>query len=335
MKILIIKLGAGGDVLRTTSILPPLVEKYPRAHISWLVREKFCEILKGNPFIDRIVVKGKEEKIISKIDCDIIINLDEDLATARMVADLGCKKLGFYSKNGRLLTTPEFNYLWRMGAYGPYPENDVLKKNNQYTYQQILYRSLELGNKIYRPVLTIPEKEYFWARKFCDENKKYIGINFSSSRSWTTKRLPLLKTIELAKQIKKKGAIPVIFGAEDEKDEINFLRKGLKKTVFVYRFSFKKLAALVKECKILITTDSLTLHIASALGTNIIALFGPTSASEVELYSNGKKFIAPASCRCCYKKKCDKTPFCMELFDIGKIVESIGFHKQGKKSFHK
>ncbi|MCX7610459.1 MAG: lipopolysaccharide heptosyltransferase family protein, partial [Ignavibacterium sp.] len=54
-KILIIKLDAVGDVLRTTSILPGLKEKYPQGHITWLTRENAKEIFYNNNFVDRVL----------------------------------------------------------------------------------------------------------------------------------------------------------------------------------------------------------------------------------------------------------------------------------------
>ena len=54
MDILIIKLGAIGDVLRTTSLAPALKEKYPQAKIDWVTKENAFQMLKSNPHIDNI-----------------------------------------------------------------------------------------------------------------------------------------------------------------------------------------------------------------------------------------------------------------------------------------
>src|SRR4028118_659784 len=54
-RILIIKLGAIGDVLRTTPLLPILKARYPQSHITWLVEEAAAPLLRGNRYIDKVL----------------------------------------------------------------------------------------------------------------------------------------------------------------------------------------------------------------------------------------------------------------------------------------
>ena len=76
-KILIIKLGAMGDVLRTTFILEGLKEKYKNSTIDWLVDKKNCEVLTGNEYIDIIIPNDdKIFEFLASNKYDIVINLD-------------------------------------------------------------------------------------------------------------------------------------------------------------------------------------------------------------------------------------------------------------------
>jgi heptosyltransferase-2 len=70
---------------------------------------------------------------------------------------------------------------------------------------------------------------------------------------------------------------------------------------------------------LVISGDTLTLHIAVALKRNLVALFGPTCAQEIELYGRGEKIVSPIECAPCYKKICNKRPNCMDLIDLDKI----------------
>lgn len=56
--------------------------------------------------------------------------------------------------------------------------------------------------------------------------------------------------------------------------------------------TLRELAALVGRCAAVVTGDTLCLHVACALGVPVVALFGPTSAAEIELYGNGDKIVA-------------------------------------------
>ena len=76
--------------------------------------------------------------------------------------------------------------------------------------------------------------------------------------------------------------------------------------------SLREFFSLLSLSDILISSDTLALHAALALKKKVVGLFGPTSASEIELYGRGEKVVAPVSCRCCYLPDCDVEPNCME-----------------------
>ena len=84
-------------------------------------------------------------------------------------------------------------------------------------------------------------------------------------------------------------------------------------------------ATLINLCKILITSDSLAMHIGIALKKKVIVFFCPTSSSEIELYNRGSKIIPKTGCLCCYKEKCDVPPD----YDVNEMVDAV------KKSFGK
>jgi len=67
-------------------------------------------------------------------------------------------------------------------------------------------------------------------------------------------------------------------------------------------------ASLINLCKILITSDSLAMHIGIALKKKVICFFYSTSSSEIELYNRGVKIIGKGEDYCSYKSKCDFPP---------------------------
>ena len=96
-KILIIKLGSAGDVLRTTSILSGLKEKYPDSAITWLVNEDGSELLKGNPNIDKIIPYSCDSaKALLSEHFDIILSLDKAEGGIKLASLVKAKeKYGF------------------------------------------------------------------------------------------------------------------------------------------------------------------------------------------------------------------------------------------------
>ena len=129
MKILIIKLGALGDVVRTLSILQGIKENYPDSDISWVTKNNAIDIFEGNPYVKNIfTIPYKTEE-----EFDILYNFDiEKEATELAIKIKANKKYGFYSEGG-------YPAAFNLGAeyYLSTIFDDELKKNNKKTYQEM------------------------------------------------------------------------------------------------------------------------------------------------------------------------------------------------------
>jgi len=332
MKILIIKFGAMGDVLRTTGILRPLKRKYGDCEIWWLTVRKSKTVLKNNPYIDRIIdFESRDyEALLKRLEMEnfgIVINLEESGYAARITSALDAEKFGFIWKKNSLMPTPTARRYWSMSAFGLSPENDILKKNNRETYQQLVADILKLGDPVEKPYLHVPDGAVRFAHRFFKKKGlglRTVGINFGSGKRWITKRMGSELTGKLVSGLHSRGYDIVVFGGEEEEGEISELRKQFPFPVYASGLSISRFAALIGMCRVLVTTDTFALHVAIAVDTGVIALFGPTSSAEIELFSNGSKLVAPLKCICCYRKECNEKPFCMESFDVDHILEKIG-----------
>jgi heptosyltransferase-2 len=104
-RILILKLDALGDVLRTTAVLGPLKERHPGAHITWVVGAQCVDVLKNNPSIDRVMVMGYETAMALMIEeFDVAVNFDKaHEASAALTLVKAKEKLGFgLDKDGNI-----------------------------------------------------------------------------------------------------------------------------------------------------------------------------------------------------------------------------------------
>jgi heptosyltransferase-2 len=72
-----------------------------------------------------------------------------------------------------------------------------------------------------------------------------------------------------------------------------------------------------------VTGDTLALHVALGLEKRVVALFGPTSAAEIDLYGLGSKVVAPLDCVCCYNPVCDRSPSCMDSIGAERVYEQV------------
>jgi heptosyltransferase-2 len=324
--ILIIKLAAIGDVLRTTSILQGLREKY-NAEIYWVTKKESYDILKNNHLIKEVICDNTERLRNEKFD--LVINLDEDYEVCKLATMLNSKIIGAYLKDGKVTYTDDSAQWFDLGLISRYGKEkaDELKKINKKTYQQYLCEILKINPG--KLILNLEEKEIEFADKFAERNsiKKedlVIGLNTSAGKRWKLKSLSIEKTIEIANRlVDELKAKVILFGGKEEKERNEEIKKSAKVIDGGCDNNLLEFASLINLCNIVVCSDSLAMHIAVALNKKVVVFFGPTSHAEIELYGLGKKIIPDIGCICCYKKNCNKKPNCMDLIKVDDIVGAV------------
>lgn len=328
MKILIIKTGALGDVVRTSFIAQALKKKYKRENpeIIWLTKKEAVSFFINNPYVNKIISQENRASL-KEVYFNLVINLEEGEDDCKFASSLKYKKLiGFYSHNGKIVPTNSAVEWYNMSALGKKPENDFLKKINKKTHRQIISEIVGVNNfEAYEPFLRLTKSQrkiadIFLRRYNLSRHDLIIGINTGSADRWP-KHLPLKKTIELINAIYKKlNAKIILFGGPNEIERNKEICKLSKAPIIDTGCGndLLEFPALISVCNLFITTDSLGLHVALALKRKTICLIGPTSASEIDTYGLGEKILSKSNCICCYKKDCKS----MEKIDINEIIKS-------------
>ena len=329
MKVLVIKLGAIGDVIRTTSILPGLKAKYD-CNIDWVTKKESLDILKNNKEINKIFLMEEIKKIL-KFKYDLVISLDDEDSACELAFHIHPKKIiGAYMKDNVKTYTKDSELWFDMGLISRFGKKkaDALKAKNKKTYQEIMYRILGLNYRKQEPILFLNEKELDFGRKFAEKNKIkktdiVIGINTGAGGRWQDKKLSEEQTAELIDKLNDtlKNSKIILFGGPEEIERNDKIKKLTKTTLIDAgcRNSLMEFASLVNLCKILVTSDSLALHIGTALKKKIVAFFYVTSSTEIEIYNRGIKIIGKGKDYCSYKQKCDYPP----KWDIEEIASAV------------
>lgn len=288
MKILIIKTGALGDVLRTTSILHVL-----EGNIFWVTKNNAISLLENNNKIKKIIDINHTKEIENQ-KFDLVLSLDEGYKEAELASKIKTKKLiGIYLKNNKLTYTKETNSWNDMGLPSRFGKEraDELKRLNKKTFQEILFGFLGKKFNGEEYILNYPHKKV---------DEKIIVIENRAGDRWPMKRWD--KYEELIKRLKeKKYKIKILEEREKLRDYINN----------------------INECYTLICGDTLAMHIGLALKKKVITIFGPTSATEIYDYGRLKKIVSPIFCQCCYKRECNKSPNCMNQIKVEDILKEI------------
>lgn len=326
-KILIIKLDAVGDVLRTTSILKPLKRKYPESYIEWCTRFSSLEIFKNNPLVDEVILI--EDDALFRINAqkyDIVINLDTSKLSSAIAADASAKeKFGFVlNRKGYVESTSASARQWlEMSAF------DDVKKANTKSYQKIVYEILDLDLPVKPPLIHISDKEKkkISAKQFVrnlNHKTPVIGLNIGVGTKWPSKGWPLQRWQDLLKNLSVDKYNLLLLGGPEEIDIMQQLKNEFKSTIDTgCDNSLIEFAAIVDLCDMVITADTLALHIATALEKKVIALFGPTSFNEIELYGKGVKLSSLDGCKCYYRKYCSESVSCMNKITSKMVIETI------------
>lgn len=333
MKILVIKLGAFGDVIRTTSILPGLKSKYSGCEIHWVTKGSASELLKNNNLINKIFLIDDIKKILS-FKYDLAISLDDEheaCELASLASKGNCKKIiGAYIDNGKRAYSDDSSLWFDMGLISKLGKKkaDELKAKNKKTYQEIIYKILGLQYKRQEPILSLSEEEITFGKRFAQKNgiretEHVVGINTGAGGRWHDKKLSAEKTAELIDKINAqvKNAKLILFGGPEERERNNKIMELSRAKIIDAGCSNSliEFASLVNLCSILVTSDSLALHIGVALKKKIVAFFCPTPSAEIELYGRGIKIISKSGCLCCYKPKCDMPP----EYDVDEILMAV------------
>lgn len=325
-RILLIKLAALGDVLRTTTLLWGLKEVWPTSYILWLTLPEAIPLLEGIKQIDELVPFDVPHIIkMQAQEFDILINLDKAKEAAALAKILKAKeKKGFLlSETGNIYPcNKESEYAFLLGLC-----DELKMKKNTKTYPELIYEMVGIPYKKQPYVFFLPEEEKFWAKNFLREKgvekSAKIGFNLGGGENFANKGWTLQGFISLAQILKEEGFQVLSFGGERERERTAELKRKAPFVIDTGIHSIKRFAALINECDVLVTGDSLGMHIGIALEKKVVALFGSTCAQEIELYGRGEKIVSNMDCAPCYKKACEKKPSCMDEIKAEEVFLAI------------
>jgi heptosyltransferase-2 len=305
IKVLIIKLGYSetldpeigkvpslGDVLRTTPILWAIKEKYSDSHVSWLVADSAEPLLQGNRLIDRILVWDEFVPFqLMREKYDVVINL-EKVAGVCALADMidAWVKYGF-----RFETLTGTYHGYEKGLdFISYIEDKHSSKEKSY-WEQILIEMLGVPWQEQRCIVGYEPQT---------EEQFDIGFNYEVGSKWPYKALRMEAWKELEQRLRDKG-----YSVSWQQGNKN-----------LYEYM-----DWIHSCRLIVSNDSLGLHLASTLNKLVVGLFGPTDPNEVFLYRDNKKIVPHIECSFmpCSLPKCRSGLYCMQHISVDEIEKAV------------
>jgi heptosyltransferase-2 len=315
--------------LRTTPLLPALKRKHPRSFISWLVDPESLPLLAGNPLVDRLYAFDLEGCLSLQGEIyDAVISLDKEPGpTALAAAVRAPRKYGFgMSEHGQLTVfNAASDYAYRLGV------DDELKfRDNRKTYQEIIHMAAELPYAGDEYVFALPQgarekPARFFRRHRIPAGKLAIGLNTGAGAKFATKQWPAESYVRLASLLARRLQADVfLLGGPRERDLNLAIARRVRARIHDTGTdnTLPDFAGFLDRMDIVVSSDTLGMHIAIALKKKVVGLFGPTCPQEIDLYGRGVKLFAGADCAPCFKSACPDLK-CMKAITPDLVFDEV------------
>lgn len=329
-RVLMVKLAATGDVLRTTAFLPAIHAAWPQAKVTWLTRKSAVGLFDGNPLVDEVLATDDAVTAarLATETFDVVLCPDADPDAAVLAAMAKGKERRGYVRDagGRIVPLGPGAARWlAMGL------SDRSKKANTQTYQHLVAEVLGLDPAAVRePILEPSKNDSAEAAAFVrglPGHGPLVGLNTGAGGRWAYKQWTRAHQQTFLRLCTDAGLRVLLLGGPEEvATHKELLAAAAGRPVFDggNHNSYGRFAALIDQCRAVVTSDSLAVHCAAARKVPAIVLFGPTSAAEIEVYGRGSKIVPKdLDCLCCYLPRCDRVPHCQALIEPAVVLAAV------------
>ena len=300
-KVLILKLGysetidAGiskvtslGDVLRTTVILYPFAED----HVTWLVDEAAYPLLEGNPCINRILPYNLDSILqLQRERFDTVINLEKVPGICALADSISAwRRYGFRFDEAK----GEAEAYDGCEKVFSLCKSMDLKRAHMKSWQESLLQVV--GAKW-------AGQEYILGYQPKTTERYDVGLNWAVGSKWPNKAWPAERWDEL------KGLLAENYSC--------CMQQGMDN---LYEYM-----DWINSCRLIVTNDSLGLHIAVALRKKVVVLYGPTNPNETFFYNRAEVLYPEIdySCIPCLSPSCSQARRCMEYISASDVIKRI------------
>jgi lipopolysaccharide heptosyltransferase II len=326
--ILIVLMGSMGDVARGLGIVAHLKSGYPDCRITWLVEPKCADLVSLHPQIDNMVVFKRAWSLKALWDLyrqlrqyhfDITLDLQRHLKSGFFsMLSQGKQRIGFHHKNSK-----ELNWLFN-NAHIEYCSNDLSKLDHYFRFTQ--YLGLVDPARVNFGISNWDARRHL-PHVLKDMDEPLVSIVLGSR--WESKNWTKPGYIQLVQHIlaNKAFRVAMIGDASQQATAAEISDRIASNALFnlVGRTSLLELAAVLKCSVSVVGPDSGPGHLAAAMGTPYISLFGPTSPIRTAPYGCEHLVVqTQLDCMPCYQKQCPlHTRQCMVDIGVEQIMEKL------------
>lgn len=324
-RILVVLLGAIGDVVRGLPLLMRVRRAYPKAHITWAVEPLSEPIVRRHPALDEVIVferKGGARAFLEflrqvrRVRPDLTLDLQRHLKSGISSLASGAPlRLGFHRRNSR-----EGNWLFNQAHVPPRPH-----------YSSKLEHFMTFADWLELPAAPVefglqlsPEEEARVEALLSSVPRPFVAAFVGSScdsRLWFADR-----TARVLEAMAARGHAPVLLGGPGDVAFAASIASACAVPVhdLAGKTSLRDLFGIFARCSVAFGPDSGPMHIAAAVGAPVVSLWGATSSERSAPWGNADGVIeGVADCRPCFKKTCPIGRVCMQAIEVEPVLERI------------
>lgn len=342
-RVLVVKLRHHGDVLLASPVVSVLKRHVPHAGVDALVYSDTREMLEGHPALDRLFTVDRRWRELSAVQrireegrllmalrrarYDLLVHLSEHPRGAWLARLLGCRHSVAPAYGGRSrFWKRSFTHLFAL------PLN-ARRHMVEWNLDALRRLGLDPGpserNLVMRPN---PESEAAVDRALLEQGiEAGRFLLWHAPSRWSFKCWPADRTAAAIDALAQRGLRVVLTAAPVER-ELELVRQIVSLTVskpvdLSGRLSLDMLAALALRARLFVGVDSAPMHIAAAVGTPVVALFGPSGEAEWGPWGSNHRVVASDAhpCRPCGRDGCggSKRSDCLETLPEAKVLEAV------------
>ncbi len=325
-RILIVKLGALGDVVHAIPVAAALRRAFPSARIDWLVSPKHREILDLVPVIDRRLAINDARMIaavreLRSNNYDVAIDLQGLIKSAVLARASGAPRVvGFTSRYAReRLASWLYTEAYDPGGGGMY---HIDERNVVYTNLGILRM---FGIDASEPEFPIDRAESPVAAALAaNAGGRYAILN--PGAAWPNKRWMPQRFGAVAAELRRRRALPsiVVWGPGEESIAAEVAAASGGAAMVAPRTTIADLVALARGASLYLAGDTGPAHIAAAVGTPIVGIYGPTRPSRNGPWAKADVTVSRADvCQCHHLRQCKLKTMCLEDIQVAEVVAAV------------
>ncbi|MFY9270199.1 MAG: glycosyltransferase family 9 protein [Candidatus Manganitrophaceae bacterium] len=325
-RILIVKPSSLGDIVDTLPAVGAIRKRFPSATISWLVKLEWAPILRGHPFVDEVIAVSFSWKAIPQMIrvvrnqmFDLVIDFQGLLRSALLSYATKAKvRVGFSAA--------------REGARWFYTDPITVPEKVVHAVDRYRWLARALGCNVnevrfgFLPTSEVAEKVTDLLSE-CGLSGSVSFVLIHPTARWENKRWEPARFAALADRVILGRRLPLFFvGSGNEREEIDRIVRGMKQPTvnLAGRTTLPELAELARRARLFICNDSGPMHLAAAVGTPIVALFGPTDPKKVGPYGPGHIVIRKGvGCIGCSRNHCVRGNECMNAISVDDVIHKI------------